>query len=134
MHSWRVLILPYIGEEQLYAAYKFNEPWDGPSNKKLLDQKPAYYQCPSDSKDHLTPYLAVASTSDKHQMNDSGKNPIHIVELYNRKVNWMQPDDISIDEVNKILKEGNYSQHTIHDGQILVTREEGLYERLMEDK
>src|SRR5579872_1042254 len=27
MHSWRVLILPYLDEESLYSEYDFSEPW-----------------------------------------------------------------------------------------------------------
>src|SRR5688500_8670454 len=30
MHSWRVLILPFIEEQALYQRYRFNEPWNGP--------------------------------------------------------------------------------------------------------
>lgn len=35
MHSWRVLILPYLEESTLFAQYNFDEPWDGPNNSKL---------------------------------------------------------------------------------------------------
>src|SRR5204863_151662 len=35
MHSWRVLILPYIDHVSLYYEYRFDEPWDGPNNRKL---------------------------------------------------------------------------------------------------
>ena len=38
MHSWRVLILPYIEQQALYNAYDFSEPWNGP--KKLTTGKP----------------------------------------------------------------------------------------------
>src|SRR5262245_23624397 len=34
-HSWRVLLLPYLGYEELYKQYDFNEPWDGPNNSRL---------------------------------------------------------------------------------------------------
>jgi hypothetical protein len=27
-HSWRVLILPQLGEQKLYQEYRFDEPWD----------------------------------------------------------------------------------------------------------
>jgi hypothetical protein len=47
IHSWRVLILPYLGEAPLYAKYRFDEPWDGPSNIKLLEEIPPVYKCPS---------------------------------------------------------------------------------------
>ena len=41
MHSWRVLILPFVDENALYAMYDFDEPWDGPNNSKLAAQCPA---------------------------------------------------------------------------------------------
>ena len=41
MHSWRVLILPYIEERNLYDKYDFTEPWDGPNNSKLLADMPS---------------------------------------------------------------------------------------------
>jgi hypothetical protein len=63
MHSWRVLILPYMEELALYKAYNFAEPWDGPKNKKLLASCPRCYQCPADPDDYgpvtQTSYVAV---------------------------------------------------------------------------
>src|SRR5438552_18335675 len=47
MHSWRVLILPFIDQADLYSKYNFDEPWDGPNNIKLLDEMPRLYKCPS---------------------------------------------------------------------------------------
>ena len=44
-HSWRVLILPFLEEHALYRAYHFDEPWDGPNNRRLLDRMPAAYAC-----------------------------------------------------------------------------------------
>jgi type II secretory pathway pseudopilin PulG len=35
MHSWRVLILPYMDRKEVYSQYNFNEPWDGPTNSRL---------------------------------------------------------------------------------------------------
>jgi hypothetical protein len=35
MHSWRVLLLPYLDCKPLYDAYHFDEPWDGPHNRAL---------------------------------------------------------------------------------------------------
>jgi WD40 repeat protein len=42
--SWRVALLPYLGEEVLYKEFKVDEPWDGPHNRKLLGRMPAVYQ------------------------------------------------------------------------------------------
>lgn len=41
--SWRVHILPYIGEVELYRQFKLDEPWDSPHNIKLLNRMPAAY-------------------------------------------------------------------------------------------
>jgi hypothetical protein len=33
--SWRVAILPHLGQEALYKEFKLDEPWDSENNKKL---------------------------------------------------------------------------------------------------
>jgi predicted Zn finger-like uncharacterized protein len=43
LYSWRVLLLPYLGEDALYKEFKFDEPWDSPHNKKLLARMPKVY-------------------------------------------------------------------------------------------
>lgn len=46
-HSWRVLILRELEQSPLYDAYRFDEPWDGPNNRKLIDKMPDIFACPS---------------------------------------------------------------------------------------
>jgi prepilin-type processing-associated H-X9-DG protein len=48
--SWRVLLLPYIDEVELYTQYNQFEPWDGPNNSKLLSKMPKLYALPGDTK------------------------------------------------------------------------------------
>jgi hypothetical protein len=45
--SWRVAILPFLGERELHARFKLDEPWDSTHNKPLLSEMPAVYSCPS---------------------------------------------------------------------------------------
>jgi prepilin-type processing-associated H-X9-DG protein len=45
--SWRVAILPYIEQAELYKKFKLDEPWDSPNNKALLKYMPTTYACPS---------------------------------------------------------------------------------------
>src|SRR5690348_7028267 len=33
--SWRVKLLPYLGESALYKQYHMNEPWDSPNNLEV---------------------------------------------------------------------------------------------------
>ena len=48
--SWRVHLLPFLGEEALFKQFKLNEPWDSPSNIQLLNRMPAVYTTPSAKK------------------------------------------------------------------------------------
>ena len=41
--SWRVQILPYIEQDQLYKQFKHDEPWDSDHNKKLIEKIPELY-------------------------------------------------------------------------------------------
>jgi hypothetical protein len=41
--SWRVLILPYLGEKDLYERFDLTKPWDDPVNLRLLREMPAVY-------------------------------------------------------------------------------------------
>lgn len=44
--SWRVALLPYVGQKALYAEFKLEEPWDSEHNLKLVDKMPAVYRSP----------------------------------------------------------------------------------------
>jgi RNA polymerase sigma factor (sigma-70 family) len=41
--SWRVALLPHIGEEELYKEFKLDESWDSEHNKKLIKKMPKVY-------------------------------------------------------------------------------------------
>lgn len=41
--SWRVHILPYVGEAALYEKFKLDEPWDSEHNKQLIPLLPEVF-------------------------------------------------------------------------------------------
>src|SRR5262249_40256468 len=45
--SWRVAILPYIEQVELYKQFKLDEPWDSDHNKKLIAKMPKTYALPN---------------------------------------------------------------------------------------
>jgi hypothetical protein len=48
LHSWRVLLLPYLGEEDLYNEFRRDLPWDTPENTIVATQScPSVYQHPN---------------------------------------------------------------------------------------
>jgi hypothetical protein len=44
LHSWRVLLLPFLEKDDLYKQFKLDEPWDSPHNKPLLAKMPHCYR------------------------------------------------------------------------------------------
>src|SRR5205085_6442284 len=41
--SWRVALLPYVEQNELYKQFKLDEPWDSETNKKLAEKMPKVY-------------------------------------------------------------------------------------------
>lgn len=112
MHSWRVLILPFLGEEVLYSQYSFKEPWDGPHNRKLHDKELYVYRCLADhgrkpSTD--TSYLAVVGTGSplapsKGQRTGKPKSDsLLVVEVADSGIHWMEPRDLHVVQMNPIV-------------------------------
>jgi Protein of unknown function (DUF1559) len=46
LYSWRVLLLPYLEQEELYRQFHLDEPWDSPHNLTLLPRMPQIYAWP----------------------------------------------------------------------------------------
>lgn len=42
--SWRVHLLPFLEQDQLYSQFKLDEPWDSPTNIKLAAKMPDCYR------------------------------------------------------------------------------------------
>ncbi len=45
--SWRVSLLPYIEQGELYDGFRQDEPWDSPHNKALIPRMPKVFECPA---------------------------------------------------------------------------------------
>jgi hypothetical protein len=46
--SWRVALLPYLEQDNLFRQFKLDEPWDSPNNRALLSQMPKVFAAPGD--------------------------------------------------------------------------------------
>lgn len=138
-HSWRVAILPFVEQQQLYQQYKMDEPWDSESNKKVLAQMPVILRDPSadaNGKDHTSyfaltgPTTAFGPTDGKgtkiQDITDGTSNTIAIVEA-KRPVPWTKPEDIDYSAEKPLPKFGGW-----HDGGFLVGMCDGSVHFLME--
>ncbi|MCI0681104.1 MAG: DUF1559 domain-containing protein [Gemmataceae bacterium] len=71
-HSWRVEILPYLGQQALYNEYRFDEPWDSQGNRRLLARMPVVFRAPLDQRDSThASYFAVVTPGLKPRADDS---------------------------------------------------------------
>jgi RNA polymerase sigma factor (sigma-70 family) len=57
--SWRVAILPFIEQDNLYRQFKLDQPWDSEHNLKLLAQLPNVYRVGIEPKDATHTYYQV---------------------------------------------------------------------------
>ncbi|SIO60421.1 RNA polymerase sigma factor, sigma-70 family [Singulisphaera sp. GP187] len=76
--SWRVAILPFIGEKALYDQFKLDEPWDGPHNQGLLKLRPKVY-APVVNRSQPTESTYYQGFTGKRAFFE-GKNGIALVE------------------------------------------------------
>jgi len=107
MHSWRVLILPFMGYQDLYDQYNFDEPWDGPNNRMLWAHIPDEYVCPTvNYAEFMTPYQVVVGENTVFEpgkaislgdIYDGSSNTVLVVEAASRLVHWTEPRDIVYD-------------------------------------
>ncbi len=109
--SWRVELLPYIEQGELYKQFRLDEPWDSEHNIKLLGKMPATYRHPSSvAPENRTVYTAVVGDQvglhPEKQMGfaditDGTANTIFAVELDDQAaVPWTAPDDFRPSEQN----------------------------------
>ena len=111
--SWRVLILPYIEEAELYKEFKLDEPWDGPNNKKLLDRMPKVFAA-GDKAGSNTYYRVFhgkgaafegAKGTKIGDFTDGTSNTILIVEA-DTPVPWSKPEELAFDAKKDLPKVG----------------------------
>lgn len=145
--SWRVAILPYIEQTNLYEKYKFDEPWDSPANLEVLKQMPAIYrhpEAPADSTD--TSYVALSGKGTMFPSDGSMKiqdvtdglsNTIMIVEAKSL-IPWTRPEDLPYSADKPLPKLGGYSDEgynvVLGDGSVQFlakSLDEGLLRKLV---
>jgi prepilin-type processing-associated H-X9-DG protein len=105
LHSWRVLILPYAGEDALYRAVRLDEPWNGPNNAKLMKRMPSFVACPAYAEHSRSSYAVVvgkdmifpeAGCTSISQVVDGTSNTISVVEIKGNGIPWMEPRDLRL--------------------------------------
>jgi prepilin-type processing-associated H-X9-DG protein len=114
--SWRVHILPFLGQKALYDEFHKDEPWDSEHNQTLISRMPAVYTCPSGSrilaKEGKTTYLTPRAPStifpgahaiEIRDVEDGTSNTLLLVDASDAAaVTWTRPDDWDISAPLKV--------------------------------
>ena len=118
MLSWRVTILPYIDQNELYKQFKLDEPWDSKHNLKVLKDNPMpdVFAVPDsknadDKKTHFQVFVSNGAlfsheaTTRLVGASDGTSNTI-MIAMAEKAVEWTKPDDITYDtnaDMTKLL-------------------------------
>ena len=121
LHSWRVLLLPFIDEGELYKQIRLDEPWDSEWNSQFHSKTPALFRRPG-SSDPGCVYSCVVDKSAALQpatkpgvktgvriasFTDGVSNTVLFVER-TKPVCWMDPEaDLTLDEFLATVAEGS---------------------------
>ncbi|HVL12112.1 MAG TPA: DUF1559 domain-containing protein [Gemmata sp.] len=120
--SWRVQILPYIEQDNLWRLFKTDEPWDSENNKKLVEQMPKVFEVAGREAPKGHTYYQAFLTPDPQkqkgnaaavgrtwlveggkwrttlaQIPDGTSNTIGVAEA-RASVVWTKPDDLPFGE------------------------------------
>ena len=106
--SWRVAVLPYLGEVELYEQFRHNEPWDSEHNRTLINRMPDIYAINKNLADAGRTTLVVPSGegtifdrqvgTKTREIRDGTSKTIAMVEVDPvNAVIWTKPDDWHVD-------------------------------------
>jgi hypothetical protein len=118
LHSWRVLLLPFLEQRAIHDAYNFAEPWDGPNNRKLADRIGSIYLRSGLESDQsrTTSFVAVVGPetawrgSESLSFKDLGDGSTHtlmVVEVPDGEFLWMEPRDLRFDRMSFRINDGS---------------------------
>jgi hypothetical protein len=125
--SWRVAILPFLGEDALYERFHLDEPWDSAHNLTLLASMPDIYkyalisQAPRDST-YFQVLVGPGTAFERDGLRfpqdfpDGMSNTITVVETA-EAVPWTKPADLAYDPngpipaMGAVIPGSNYSRH-----------------------
>jgi len=111
LYSWRVLLLPYLGEQGLYEKFVLTEPWDSANNLSLVSRMPDVYAAPASPDANAlgeacymlitgpgTLFPASGPLNEK-AVTDSPAETLLVVEVRNQGDAWTKPSDLDVSKL-----------------------------------
>ena len=144
LHSWRVLILPFLEQHGLYDAYNFAEPWDGPHNRTLADRIGRIYLRSGLESDRIetTSFVAVVGPEtawpgtaalSEDDLGDGPHETLLVVEVPDGQFRWMEPRDLHFDQMSDRINDGSGRGLGSRLGGARVVSADGMVRTLPDD-
>ena len=105
--SWRVAVLPFLDENELFNEFRQDEPWDSLHNKALIERMPAVFQTPdSPAPAGMTRIRGFAGKGAMfegtrgvglEEVTDGTSNTVLIANARNAVI-WTQPGELPFGE------------------------------------
>lgn len=112
--SWRVHVLPYLEQGELYRQFKLDEPWDSPHNRKLIERMPEVYQSPNLGLPGQTVYQVLVGPGTLYQQRTpptldevseaagTSRTVLAVETDADRAVVWTKPDDLPMPAADQV--------------------------------
>ena len=124
MLSWRVQLLPYLEESDLYKQFKLDESWDSKNNKALIDKIPkAFAPIRVKAEKGETFYRGFTGADTAFEAGkvlklpasflDGTSNTLLVVEAGEACL-WTKPDDLPYDPKKALSKLGGLFDGDFH--------------------
>ena len=118
--SWRVHILPFLGESALHKEFHLDEPWDSEHNRKLIERMPDEYRIAGGLAPGKTCVVLPIGEETAwpegrgraiREFIDGTSNTILIVEADDEHaVVWTQPADLAYDPAHPAAGLGHHGK------------------------
>lgn len=145
MHSWRVLLMPYMENWDFCQRYRFDEPWNSPHNSTLAEPPYPNYTCPSDPRrktydtSSVMPVGPGAISDGPNSTNfegirDGSSNTIVRGEMCPSGIHWMEPRDLDVRTMSYKINDPNGTGfRSYHPGIVNVLMGDGSVSSVSED-
>lgn len=115
--SWRVHLLPYVDEFQLYQEFNLDEPWDSEHNQALIARMPAIYGDDSEGKSRLhviggegAPFQGTSGLPIS-EITDGTSNTILVVEAGPSTADvWTKPGALELNAADPLAVLGDVGE------------------------
>lgn len=91
-----------LGAEELYTQYTFDEPWDSPRNRQVLDRMPdAFRDYDGSVPEGQTRIMAIVGPESIWSIVDGvfDGNTIVLVNSCAGEIEWIRPSDVTVEEL-----------------------------------